>query len=127
MSTRILLALTSPALVRVVEHLLHELPGSRIVDRSSTAEALQRDALRLAPDVIVTSARMLGRESATGAARIKGQCPTSKLIVITSDGEWQTADARGGAADASLDEEDLVRGLLPIVHTLVAGAGSHAD
>jgi DNA-binding NarL/FixJ family response regulator len=127
MSTRILLALTSPALLRVVEHLLHELPGTRIVDRSGSAEALQRDAARLAPDVIVTSARLLGRESATQAARIKGQCPTSKLIVITSDGEWQTPDARGGVADASLDEEDLVRGLLPIVHTLVSQPVSRAD
>jgi DNA-binding NarL/FixJ family response regulator len=126
MSTRILIAVASPALLKVVEHLLGELPGTRIVDTATSPQALQWEAARLAPDLIVTSTRRLGRETLRGAAELKGASPGSKLIVITSDGEWSADDPRG-AADASLGEEDLVRGLLPIVHTLVAGVAFRAD
>jgi DNA-binding NarL/FixJ family response regulator len=120
MSTRILLALTSPGMLRVVEHLLEELPDMRIVDRSATAAALPADAARWAPDVIVASTRFLGRELDRQAAQVRGSSPRSKLLLITSDGEWRLTSAHRSAADASLDEEDLVLGLLPLVHTLAA-------
>jgi hypothetical protein len=126
MSTRILVAVASPALLKVVEHLLRELPDTRIVDISTSAQGLQREAARLAPDLIVTSSRFFGREIERRAAELKGVSPGSKLIVITSHDEWPGDDPRG-SADASLGEEDLVSSLLPIVHTLVAGVASQAD
>jgi DNA-binding NarL/FixJ family response regulator len=114
MKTRILLAIASPELGRVVEHLLRELPGMEVVGRAATAHDLGRDAARLAPDVIVTSVRLLRRQGELAALR--RFVPGSKVIVITCDGEICERDTR--AADASLEEEDLVRGLLPILHTL---------
>jgi DNA-binding NarL/FixJ family response regulator len=114
MKTRVLLALASPEMNRVIDHLLIELPGVEIVGRSATAIDLGREAARLAPDVIVTSVRLLRRQ---GELRdLRRFAPASKLIVITCDGGMCDRDMR--AADASLEEEDLVRSLLPILYTL---------
>jgi hypothetical protein len=114
MKARLLLALGSPELARVVEHLVREVPAMEIVDRSSSIPALQRDAARLAPDVIVTSARLVGRGH--GLQELRQFSPASKLVVITCDAECER-DTR--AADASLQEEDLVRQLLPILHAFI--------
>lgn len=114
MKTRILLAITSPKMGRVIEHLLRELPGMEVVDRPTSAAALCRDAVRLAPDVIVTSVRLLHRQG--GLDELRRFAPQSKVIVITCDEDFGVRDTR--AADASLEEEDLVRGFLPILHTL---------
>jgi len=115
MKARLLLALSSPELARVVEHLVRELPAMEIVDRSSSVPALQRDAARLAPDVIVTSARLIGRRG--GLQALKQFAPASKLIVITCDADCGERDT--GAADASVEEEDIVRELLPILHAFI--------
>jgi DNA-binding NarL/FixJ family response regulator len=118
--TRILLAIASPSLLRVIEHLLRELPGLEVA-QASNAAAAARAAARLAPDVIVTSGCLLGRDGRESAAELRRLNPTAKLVFITEGDEWWLEVARRGWADASLDEEDLVRGLLPIVHTLAAG------
>lgn len=117
MKTRLLLAVSSPELARVVQHLLREMPALEIVERSSSAPALQRDAARLAPDVIVTSARLLGKEG--GLEALRRFSPASKLVVITCDAAC--GDGRGEApvADASLEEEDIVRELVPILHAFI--------
>src|SRR3712207_626421 len=108
MAKRVLLALASPALLRVAEHLLRDLPAVDIVDRSTSAEALRRDAARLAPDLIVMSTQLLGREVEQGAAALKDASPGTKLVIITSDDEWRPAGDHRRGADAALDEEDLV-------------------
>jgi len=113
MKARLLLALGSPELARVVEHLVRELPVLEIVDRSSSIPALQRDAARLSPDVIVTSARLVRRG---GLRELRQFSPASKLVVITCDADCER-DTR--AADASLEEEDVVRELLPILHAFI--------
>lgn len=87
-----------------------------IVDRSLSVPALQRDAARLAPDVIVTSARLLGRQG--GLQALRQFSPGSKLVVITCDADGGS-DGERGVADASLEEEDLVRDLLPILHAFI--------
>ena len=120
MKTRLLLALSSPELARVVQHLLRELPAMEVVDRSSSVPSLQREAARLAPDVILTSARLLGPQG--GLETLRRFSPGSKMVVITCDADCGTNDAR--AADVSLEEEDLVRELLPILHAFIP-AGAH--
>jgi hypothetical protein len=119
--TRVLLAIASPALLRVIEHLLHELPGLETTRAMSPASVLP-DAIRLAPDVIVLCHRTLGKDRPAGAALLRHASPASKLVFITDDcGWWPEVDAgRPEAADASLEEEELVSGLLPIVNILVA-------
>jgi DNA-binding NarL/FixJ family response regulator len=120
---RVLLGIPSPALARVVEHLVREHPGMEIVDRSDTAAALFRDAARTSPHLIVTSERFLG-EAGSGLVDLKRRLPGAKLIVITGDDRWWSEEAAAGepVADAAVEEEDLVRSLMPLIHTLAAGA-----
>jgi DNA-binding NarL/FixJ family response regulator len=113
--TRILLAVGSPGLLRVIEHLLRELPGVEITT-SQSAAAVLADAFGTAPDVIVTSARLLGSPGPS-VAELRRLCPRSKLVFITDGLDW-VEDAREASADASLEEEDLVTSLVPIVHAL---------
>jgi hypothetical protein len=115
---KILLALASPSLVRVAQHLLHEIPAVELRVCPSGL-AVVGEAARLLPDVLVVSARFLGRERFDGVAALRGVAPAAKLVVITSDEEpWLEHDGRLQGIDASLEEEDLVRALLPIVHIL---------
>jgi DNA-binding NarL/FixJ family response regulator len=118
LSARILLAVDSSGLLRVLEHLLHDLP--RIEIHRSTNIA--RDAVRLTPDVIVTTTRMMGRDGSPSAAELRRLAPGSKLILITADREWWQQTEMPGVADASFDEEDVVRCLPPIVHILATGS-----
>jgi DNA-binding NarL/FixJ family response regulator len=120
-STHVLLAVDSPGLLRVLEHLLRDLPDVE-VSRAPGETALDRGPALPAPDVIVTSARMMGRGRALSTAALRRACPRSRLIVITADREWWRDEVGLGAADASFDEEDVVRCLLPIVQILAAGA-----
>ncbi len=114
---RILLAVASPSLVRVIEHLLRDVPGVEIAI-SPNAAAVLADTARLTPDVIVTSVRFFDHRCVS-AAELRRLSPTSKLILITAGPEWWIENGRRpGPADAALDEEDLVRGLVPIVHAL---------
>ena len=123
--TRVLLAIASPDLARLIEHLLRDLPELEIVDRPTSVLDLCRNAARLSPDVIVTSARLLGRSP--GITDVKRFAPESKVVVITHDTEWRAHEPRSGTHDAALDEEDLVRGLLPILHALTARERTLAD
>src|SRR5260370_35987893 len=122
LSARILLAVDSSGLLRVLEHLLQDLP--RIEIHRSTNMA--RDAVRLAPDVIVTTTRMMERGGAPPPAELRRLSPGSKVILITTDREWWQEKEAPGLADASFDEEDVVRCLPPIVHILVTGAPTAA-
>ena len=87
-----------------------------IVERSTSRPALRAAAARLCPDLIVTSAQLLGDED------VRRFSPGAKLIVITGDRDAAADDDCASGVDARLDEEDLVRGLRPIVHTLAAHA-----
>jgi hypothetical protein len=115
---KVLLALASPSLVRVAQHLLDGIPAIDIHVCASGVTVVG-DTARLLPDILVVSARFLGRERADGVAALRGVSPASKLVVITSDEEpWLEHDARLRGIDAAVEEEDLVRGLAPIVHIL---------
>jgi DNA-binding NarL/FixJ family response regulator len=117
-TVRVLLAVESPGLLRVLEHLLHDVPGVTIT-RAGTGLPLPGGAGTVAPDVIVASARMMGKGSSFSAADLRRACPGARLIVITADHEWWRDEVRLATADASFDEEDVVRCLVPIV--LAAG------
>jgi DNA-binding NarL/FixJ family response regulator len=101
-----------------MEHLLREIPGIELAC-STSAASVPADAARLLPDVIVTSTRMLGGNGLRNAADLRRFSPGSRVVFVTPGQEWEDEGARGWA-DASLEEEDLVRGLLPIVHILAA-------
>jgi DNA-binding NarL/FixJ family response regulator len=98
---------------RVIEELLRDRPGLRIV-RSEEAPGLHRRAARLAPDVVVASVRALGREQAAFSAEIRRSSPRSKVILIHS--VPVTRDASG--ADAHIEESAVVRRLVSSVERL---------
>lgn len=103
------------ALLRVVEHLLHEQPEIQIVARPRQAGSVARYASRIFPDLIIVHQKLFGKAAHETIVRIKSLSPDSKLIVIRPDG------ARGGrrcGADVYLDKEAIVRRLLPIVRRL---------
>jgi hypothetical protein len=116
-TARVLLAVESPGLLRVLEHLLRDIPDVMI----TRGTGLPRPGDDAAPDVIVASARMMGKGSSFSAADLRRACPGARLIVITADREWWRDEVGLGTADASFDEEDVVRCLVPIVQILRAG------
>jgi hypothetical protein len=117
---KVLLALASPSLVRVAQHLLDETPEIEIRVCPNGVTVVS-DAARLLPDILVVSARFLGKGRLDGVAALRGVSPASKLVIITSDEEvWLEHDARLRGIDAAVEEEDLVRALVPIVHILAA-------
>ena len=63
----VLLALASPSLARVIEHLLRDETGFELRTCRDAAAAVS-DAALLLPDVIVTSARLLGRDGQGASA-----------------------------------------------------------
>src|SRR6478609_1145355 len=101
-TTHVLLAVHSAGLARVLEHLLRGVPH---IETSRVGAAA---AARRSPDVIVASARMMGRGSALAPAALRRACPRARLIMIT-DREWWGDEVGVGPVDASFDEEDVVR------------------
>ena len=65
---------------------------------------------RLAPDLIVTSVRLLGREKSEALFQVRRSSPDSRLILIHpfSGVAWRSL-----RADAHMPEESLVRCLVP--------------
>jgi len=113
----LLLAVATASLTRVIEHLLRDVPGIVIEARSSLADAIAHVG-HLRPDVIVASARLLARGDAAPLAALQERAPDARLVLITCGEEGDARQAMRYGAAASIDEEDLVRGLAPIIHIL---------
>jgi hypothetical protein len=117
----VLVAVDSPALARLVEHLLHVRHGVALVGRVADAAALVGFAGRFGPDLVVANLRLLGREPGQRIAELRSSSPGSKLILVSP--EERLAAARRLAADAWVGEEALVRRLLAVVHRLSRRTG----
>ena len=115
------MAVQPAALARVVEHLLGDLAQIAVVARVAEGRTLPRWAERSSPDVIVANARLLGREIGPAVAAVKGSSPLSKLIVISPFKDL-AREARRCGADATLEEESLVRRLPGALKTLAGRA-----
>src|SRR5688500_7538539 len=82
---RILVAVESAGLSRVIEHLLSGQPSLQVVRADGPLAAPEAGGLH--PDLIVTNARSFGKELKRAVDAIKRSSPGSKLIVIYSDEE----------------------------------------
>jgi DNA-binding NarL/FixJ family response regulator len=118
---RVLMAVQPAALARVVEHLLGDPREVAVVARVEEGRSLPRRAERSSPDVIVANARLLGREIGPAVAAVKDSSPLSKLIVISPFKDL-AREARRCGADATLEEETLVRRLPGALKALAGGA-----
>lgn len=119
----ILVAVEPLPLLRVIEHLLCCRPEFQIVARPSGGSALARQASHLRPDLIIANMRFLGQGAGTIIPEVKLASPGSKLIV-TGFPQGFGPHAHQWGADAYLEEEDLVRRLVPTAQRLLSQQSS---
>lgn len=118
-TTRVLVAVKSVALHRLIEHLFHDRPELKVVARVRDGGFLAPAVRRAAPDLVIANAGLMGGEIGAAVAALKRSHPRSKLIVICSVGGFSREIERRGA-DACLAEEVVVTRLLEAVTVLSA-------
>lgn len=112
----VLIAVQPPSFERLIQHLLHGHAGLRVVGTSSRRESPADKAARLAPDVIIASTRLNGREPGDALADLQRSSPSSSMILLTHGlGE----PLPHPAAEACLPEDAVVRRLLPLIREVV--------
>ena len=115
----ILVAVEPAPLLRVIEHLFHRQLKFRIVARLSHGSAVAGQVSHLQPDLVIANMRLLGQAAGTIIREIKLASPGSKLIV-TGFPRGLGREAHEWGVDAYLEEEDLVRRLVPTAHSLLS-------
>lgn len=116
----VLIAVEPVALLQVIEHLFRR-SEFRVVEGLSEWPALAREASRLRPKLIIANVKLLGDGAAKIISEVKLASPASKLIVISFPHHLE-GHARKWGADAYLEEEDLVRRLVPTAQKLLGQA-----
>jgi len=118
--TRILLV-SSPALSLVIRHLFDGRPEFEVVGSLPGLRGLAEQADRLLPELIVANVKPVRTGVCPAVVAIKQSSPYSKLILICSIVDL-ISGARKCGADACLDQEQLVRRLVPTASALSARA-----
>jgi DNA-binding NarL/FixJ family response regulator len=113
----VLIAVEPAALLQVIEHLFRQ-SEFRVIEGLSEWPALAQEASRLRPKLIIANVKLLGHGAARIISEVKLASPASKLIVISFPHQLES-HARQWGADAYLEEEDLVRRLLPTAQELL--------
>ena len=114
---KVLVAVKPAAMARVIEHLFRGQPQLEVLEYRSAGSHLAEHAETANVELIVASTRLLGRSRWETLAAVKRSSPGSKLIVICPLGGF-TKEARESGADACLEEEAVVSGLLDTVRRL---------
>jgi chemotaxis response regulator CheB len=115
--TRVLVAVDSRALQRLIQHLLSTAPDITLLPGRGRRFDLARAVRRSLPDLVVANARISRADARGTVAAIKGSHPGLKLIMVCSvDGFAR--DLLKCGADACLAEERLVRLLKPTILAL---------
>jgi DNA-binding NarL/FixJ family response regulator len=102
------------ALSRLIEHVLRTREDIEILGRVFDASRLVPLATRHLPDVILANVGLLGREPAPFIAEIKRSSPASRVILVSRVEGIALSTGRFGA-DAQIQEQALVRSLLPLL------------
>ncbi|MBI4458673.1 MAG: hypothetical protein HY648_01275 [Acidobacteria bacterium] len=119
--TAVLVAVEPAPLSRLIEHLLQGWPKARIVEQLNDAPALVKRACRLRPKLIIANMTLLGQQGEKILSQVKQSSPGSKVIV-TGFPQGFRRHAQQWGADAYLEEEDLVRHLVPLARKLLSKA-----
>ena len=113
----ILIAVQPQSFQRLIEHLLHGHAGLRIVGHEARGNSALAQAARLAPDVIIASTRLHGRERHGDVlAALKRSSPASTLILLTHGLDEHALQSE---VDAWLPEDAIVKRLLPVIRKVV--------
>jgi len=116
------LVVGSPALSRIVKHILAGRRDFEVVGSSRDLKGLAPQAERLFPKLIVAGAKPVTTEVGLTVRAIKRACPSSRLILLCPVGNFVNSARRFGA-DACLDPEKLIAQLLPTACALSTGFG----
>ncbi len=116
----VLIAVEPAALLQVIEHLF-ERSEFRVVEGLNAWPTLAREASRLRPSLIIANVKLLGHGAARIISEVKLASPDSKVLVISFPHQLGKT-AREWGADAYLEEEDLVRQLMPTAQKLMGQA-----
>jgi hypothetical protein len=108
-----------PALSNVIRHLFQDRPEFEVVGSLPGLRNLAQRAGRLLPELIVASVKPVGTGVCPVVVAIKQSSPLSKLILICPITGF-IGGARRCGADAYLDQEKLVRRLVPTATALSA-------
>lgn len=114
-----ILLVSPPALSDVICHLFQGRPEFEVVGSLRGLRGLAEHAGRLLPELIVANVNPVRSGVCPTVLAIKASSPFSKLILICSIGDF-TSDARRCGADACLDQEKLVRRLVPTASAVSA-------
>ena len=111
------------AIVRMgLSALLSAKKDIEVVGQARNGEAAVRDALRLAPDVVVMDLMMPKRDGVSATAEIKAKRPDTKIIILTtfatSDGITKALEA--GATGAILKNAENAS-LVTMIRKVAAG------
>jgi AmiR/NasT family two-component response regulator len=102
------------ALTGIIAELFGDRPEFDIVASVPGLRGLARKAARVAPDLIVVHIKPIGTSVCGMVESIKRASPRSRLLVICAVPDFMK-DARRCGADACVEQEQLVAGLLPAV------------
>ena len=116
-----ILIVSPPALSQVIEYLFRDRPEFEVVGCLSGLRSMGPQVRRLCPDLIVANVKPVRNAVYQVVASIKRSSPSSKLILICPAKDFMAVGRRCGA-DACLEQEKLVRGLLAMAWALSAHA-----
>jgi len=119
--TRVLVAVKSLRLHRVIEHLLHARRDLKVLARVEDRVQLPSALRRQFPRIVIADAAPIGLDFERSITVLKRSHPDTKLLVICSVSGFAREMRRRGA-DACLAEEALVKRLLPTVSVLAGSA-----
>ena len=114
---KVLVAVKSFALARVIQHVLHGQAGISRIDFADSGQGLMEQAERLRPSLIIVNSRLLGRDAGTALTQLKRANPQSKLILI-GNFEELSRGIDSGILDARVLDETLVQQLPAITRRL---------
>jgi len=114
-----ILLVSSPALSEVIRYLFDAQPRFEVVGSLRNLKGLAEQAGRLLPELIVVNVKPVRTGVCPVVVAIKQSSPSSKIILICAVSSL-TSDARKCGADACLDQEQLVRRLVPTASAVSA-------
>jgi DNA-binding NarL/FixJ family response regulator len=114
-----------PALAHVIRHLFNDRPEFEVVGSLRGLRGLAQQADRLRPELIVANVKPIGTGISAVVVAIRTSSPLSRLILICPTSDLIVGGGRCGA-DACLDQEKLVRRLVPTASTLSAHVSRRA-
>jgi DNA-binding NarL/FixJ family response regulator len=122
---KVLVAVKSEALARVIQHVLHGQPGISGIDFADSEHELMEQAQRLRPDLIIVNSRLFGRAAGAALTQLKRTNPLSKLILTCNFEEYRSIDS--DIFDARVLDETLVQQLPAIARRLMSGCECKPD